>query len=121
MACAYSHESSWRCARQHDPGTDLRTKSARVTARVALHQVSQIANEARVLGRVRLAPAPGRRIRSAGNGSPACNSLSPRPIVLRAMPVARLTAAIPPRPAACASAAANRRRSRSSRKAAWAS
>jgi outer membrane autotransporter protein len=45
---------------------------------------------------------------------PARNSASPRPIVLRAMPVARITALTPPCPADAASAAAKRRRARSS-------
>jgi hypothetical protein len=38
------------------------------------------------------------------------SSAKPRPIVLRAIPVIRATASMPPKPAACASAAANRRR-----------
>ncbi len=42
-------------------------------------------------------------------------SFKPRPIVLRAMPVTRETAAIPPCPAALASEDANSRRCRSSR------
>ena len=41
-------------------------------------------------------------------------SASPRPIVLHAIPVARITATIPPCPADVASAAAKRRRPRSS-------
>src|SRR5437773_4860735 len=60
-----------------------------------------------------LRPAPGRRIRS--DGSSCANSFRPRPIVLGAMPVAIATAAMPPYPAANASAAATRRRARSSR------
>ncbi len=60
-----------------------------------------------------LRPAPGRRIRA--DGSSCANSLKPRPIVLGAMPVAIATAAMPPYPAANASAAATRRRPRSSR------
>src|ERR1700694_2398395 len=58
--------------------------------------------------------APGRRTRS--DGSSCANSLRPRPIVLGAMPVAIATAVMPPYPAANASAAATRRRPRSSRK-----
>jgi len=45
----------------------------------------------------------------------ARNSSKPRPIVLRAMPVASDTVAIPSHPAASASEAANRRRAHSSR------
>jgi hypothetical protein len=61
-----------------------------------------------------LRPPPGRRTRSGSGVSSARNSASPRPIVLRAMPVARVTALTPPCPADLASAAANRRRPRSS-------
>src|ERR1019366_582248 len=61
-----------------------------------------------------LRPPPNRRTRSASTAPPARNSLSARPTVLRASPVARDTAAIPPCPAVIASAAANRRRPRSS-------
>jgi hypothetical protein len=60
-----------------------------------------------------LRPAPGRRTRC--DGSSCANSFKPRPIVLGAMPVAIATAAMPPYPAANASAAATRRRPRSSR------
>src|ERR1700722_6756665 len=61
-----------------------------------------------------LRPPPPRRTRSKSGVSPARNSASPRPIVLRAIPVARITAMIPPCPADVASAAAKRRRPRSS-------
>src|SRR6266704_2094144 len=61
-----------------------------------------------------LRPPPARRTRSKSGVSPARNSASPRPIVLRAIPVARITATIPPCPADVASAAAKRRRPRSS-------
>src|SRR5712664_3468897 len=61
-----------------------------------------------------LRPPPTRRTRSKSGVSPARNSASPRPIVLRAIPVARITAIIPPCPADVASAAAKRRRPRSS-------
>src|SRR5258705_6823593 len=61
-----------------------------------------------------LRPPPTRRTRSKSGVSPARNSASPRPIVLRAIPVARITAMIPPCPADVASAAAKRRRPRSS-------
>src|SRR6202023_3842800 len=69
--------------------------------------------EGRLLEIVGLRPAPGRRTRS--DGSSCANSFRPRPIVLGAMPVAIATAAMPPYPAANASAAATRRRPRSSR------
>src|SRR2546421_10149755 len=68
----------------------------------------------RLLEIVGLRPAPGRRTRS--DGSSCANSLKPRPIVLGAMPVAIATAAMPPYPTANASAAATKRRPRSSRK-----
>ena len=55
----------------------------------------------------------GERAPAAAHQRPT--SFSPRPIVLAAMRVTRATAAIPPWPAAFASAAANRRRRRSSR------
>jgi hypothetical protein len=74
----------------------------------------EIREQGRVLANRRLAPRPGRRIRS--DGSSCANSFRPRPIVLGAMPVAIATAAMPPYPAANASAAATRRRPRSSRK-----
>ena len=61
-----------------------------------------------------LRPPPGRRMRCF-RLAVLRNSASPRPIVLRATPVASDTAATPPRPAACASVAANSRRARSSR------
>ena len=62
-----------------------------------------------------LRPPPARRLRPASSGVSPLKSLSPRPVVLTAMPVARDTAAIPPRPAATASAAAVNRRPRSSK------
>ena len=62
-----------------------------------------------------LRPAPGRRTRPTGGPSVAPqSSAKPRPIVLRAIPVIWATAWMPPKPAARASAAANRRRPRSS-------
>jgi len=69
--------------------------------------------EGRLLTIAGLRPAPGRRTRS--NGSSWANSFRPRPIVLGAMPVAFATAVMPPYPAANASAAATKRRPRSSR------
>src|SRR5262249_33786214 len=68
-----------------------------------------------------LRPPPLRRMRPLGSFLPPRNSIRPRPMVLRAIPVASATAAMPPRPAACASLAATRRRSRSSRNGATAS
>jgi len=43
-----------------------------------------------------LRPPPGRRTRAAGRSDPCASSLSPRPMVLGATPVARATAAMPP-------------------------
>ena len=57
---------------------------------------------------------PGRRT-TPDNKAGSSRSLSPRPIVLRASPVARAAAAIPPSPAVRASTAANSRRLRSFR------
>ena len=61
-----------------------------------------------------LRPPPSRRIRLGVGGGGASSSFRPRPIVLAAMRVTRETAAIPPCPAARASAAAKSRRCRSS-------
>src|SRR5580700_2749923 len=60
-------------------------------------------------------PPPLRRTRSPHRTAPDRRSARPRPMVLRAIPVVCETAAIPPRPAARASLAANRRRSLSLR------
>ena len=62
----------------------------------------------------RLRPAPGRRTRGAGSFTPAANCFFPRSTVVLARPVARTTAASPPRPSARASLAAQSRRCRSS-------
>src|SRR5260370_19917418 len=59
-------------------------------------------------------PAAARRARPFG-AAPTGSSSRPRPMVLRAIPVIRDTAAIPPQPAANASLDANARRCRSSR------
>src|SRR5271166_5961185 len=56
-----------------------------------------------------LLPPPRRRTRPPNCSAPASRSARPRPMVLRATPVARETSATPPRPAARASQAANRR------------
>src|SRR5437667_12338616 len=69
--------------------------------------------EGRLLQIAGLRPAPGRPTRA--DGSACANSFRPRPIGLGTMPVAIATAAMPPYPAANASAAATRRRPRSSR------
>ncbi len=61
-----------------------------------------------------LRPAPGRRTRPAPGDSPDASSTRPRRIVEGAIPVARATAAVPPRPSAVASAAAHSRSARSS-------
>jgi len=58
-------------------------------------------------------PAPGRRTRPASSLVPSRNSAIPRTTVFLPIPVARTTAAIPPRPCDLASAAAHRRRDRS--------
>ena len=60
-------------------------------------------------------PPPCRRIRPFGKADSPGRSLRCRSIGLRATPVANETAVTPPQPAACASAAATRRRTRSSR------
>jgi hypothetical protein len=62
-----------------------------------------------------LRPPPGRRMRRVSRVSWLRNSASPRPIVLRAPPVASATAATPPQPTARAFIAANYRRDRSPR------
>jgi hypothetical protein len=62
-----------------------------------------------------LHPPPRRRTRPTSSVSALANSFRPRPIVLAAMPVAADTAAMPPYPAARASLAAHKRRSRSLR------
>ena len=62
-----------------------------------------------------LPPPPIRRIRHSASAVSPARSFKPRPIVLAAMPVAADTAAIPPHPAAFASVAASKRRSRSFR------
>jgi len=60
-----------------------------------------------------LRPPPGRRTRPRSSVPPDSNSQIPVRIVSTAIPVARATAAIPPRPAERASAAAHNRRWRS--------
>jgi hypothetical protein len=62
---------------------------------------------------VRFRPPPGRRTRPGAALDPDASSFSPRLTVEYAMPVARATALIPPRPAARASVAAQIRRPRS--------
>src|ERR1700757_4433696 len=84
----------------------------RITAGRRFDQRLEIREQGRVLANRRLAPPPPR---TRADGSSCPNSFRPRPIVLGAMPVAIATAAMPPYPAANASAAATRRRPRSSR------
>src|ERR1700756_5052609 len=86
----------------------------RITAGRRFDQRLEIREQVRPLQMARFRPAPGRRTRA--DGSSCANSFRPRPIVLGSMPVAIATAAMPPYPAANASAAATRRRPRSSRK-----
>lgn len=62
-----------------------------------------------------LRPAPRRRIRPVCLSDMPASSLSPRPIVLRAIPVAADTASMPPCPSARASLAATNQPVRSSR------
>jgi hypothetical protein len=62
----------------------------------------------------RLRPAPDRRTRPGPGETPEASSARPRLIVEGAIPVARATAAVPPRPNELASAAAHNRNPRSS-------
>src|SRR5215207_2321526 len=62
-----------------------------------------------------LRPPPAPRTRPAARAGASASSRSPRPMVLVATPVARHTAAMPPYPAALASAATSNRRPRSSK------
>ena len=57
-----------------------------------------------------LRPPPGRRTRPGPGEPPRSSSAIPLRIVSKAIPVARAVAAIPPRPADRASAAAHNRR-----------
>src|SRR3954449_11860373 len=87
-----------------------------IAARGRLDQSLQIAHQvgdpASTAG---LRPPPARRTRPAVRAGASASSRSPRPMVLVATLVARHTAAIPPYPAALASAATSRRRPRSSK------
>ena len=72
----------------------------RIAACRRLHQGSEIAEQIGSASTRAGRPAPFRRTRpgaASGSASPR-SSESPRPIVLRAMPVIRETAIIPPRP-----------------------
>jgi len=66
---------------------------------------------------LRFRPPPGRRCRSASSCDEECSSRIPVRMVRSEIPVASATAAMPPRPSERASAAAQRRRPRSSRSA----
>ena len=87
----------------------------RVAERRGFEQAPQVFQERRIGLRERGRPPPERRTFD-GAGSSASKSFRPRLIVLRATPVARATTLTPPYPAERASAAANNRRSRSSRR-----
>src|SRR5580700_3713409 len=90
-------------------------RSLGVTADRRLHQFIQSFQDPGLDLDRGLLSAPLRRTRSLHRTAPDRRSARPRPMVLRAIPVVRETAAIPPRPAARASLAANRRRSLSLR------
>src|SRR5215475_14278198 len=85
----------------------------RIAAGIGLDQRAQILHQAISVVLSGLRPPPGRRTRPS-DISFRRSSASPRPMVLRARPVARITALTPPRPAAIASAAPKRRRPLSS-------
>jgi len=61
--------------------------------------------KARIRLTQRLRPPSGRHTRSVSGVSPKRNSVSPPPIVPRAMPVVRVTALPPPRPQSDSAAA----------------
>jgi hypothetical protein len=86
-----------------------------VTARGRLYQLAQIIKQRDVPGREFLPTAASSTNPTRRRHPSPRNSARPRPIVLRAIPVMRDSADTPPHPADRASAAANRRRPRSSR------
>jgi hypothetical protein len=89
-------------------------RSLRVTADRRLHQFIQSFQDPGLrLDRGLLSTTPAANPLAAS--APDRRSAKPRPMVLRAIPVVRETATIPPRPAARASQAANKRRSLSLR------
>jgi hypothetical protein len=92
--------------RRHQRGT-AGTKSFRVPPASSSSSASSSPGSVSIFG---LRPPPGRRTRRVSRAFSLRNSARPRPIVLRATPVASDTAATPPRPAAWASVAANSRR-----------
>ena len=82
----------------------------RIAARIGLDQRVQGVEKTGIRSLSDLRPPPGRRTRSRGVADGASSSFNPRPIVLAATPVTRDTAAMPPYPAARASAATKSRR-----------
>jgi len=67
----------------------------RIAARRRIDQTTKIIQQADVGLAQWFASAPDRRTRLSGNAAPSRSSTSARPIVLRAMPVARETALTP--------------------------
>src|SRR3954469_15104165 len=90
---------------------DPQQRSHRVAERDRLDQATQILQQRWILGCQPPPPAPGPAGPPAGRRA---RSFSPRSMGPRPRPVARDTATTPPRPTDRASAAANRRRPRSS-------
>src|SRR4051812_45038503 len=87
-----------------------------IAARARLDQSLQIAHQVGISHDGRLAAATCATDATSRKGPGAsASSRSPRPMVLVATPVARHTAAMPPYPAALASAATSSRRPRSSK------
>ena len=87
----------------------------RIAALTRIDQRQQVGQEVASFFTSGWRPPPRRRTRPTSSVSALANSFRPRPIVLAAMPVAADTAAMPPYPAARASLAAHKRRSRSLR------
>ena len=69
-----------------------------IAAGVGVDQPLEIAISVGSASASRLRPAPGRRTRPGSSLSPRSSSARPRAIVERAIPVARETADVPPRP-----------------------
>ena len=86
-----------------------------IAERHRFEQFQKVLQQRRISLRQRGRPPPARRI--LGAAFDVSRSFKPRSIVLRAIPVARVTALTPPYPAVRASAAASKRRPRSSRRA----
>ena len=85
----------------------------RIARRRRLHQPFEIREQGRIFVQGALPPAARAPHASGAALVPEANSCSPRLTVEYAIPVARATARMPPRPAACASVAAQIRRPRS--------